>query len=50
MIFAAYVSHVTHQTVGNIHAHAFKHGMDVSHDSMADMILFFLHIKLQDPC
>jgi hypothetical protein len=50
MVFATYVSHVTHQTVRDIHAHALKHGMDVSHGSMGDMILFFLHIKLQDSC
>jgi hypothetical protein len=43
-----HVCHVTHQTVGDIHFHTFKHGMDVSHDSIADMNLFFLHIKLQD--
>jgi hypothetical protein len=38
--------HVTHQTVGHIHCHAFKHGMDVSHGSMIDMNLFFLHNKI----
>jgi hypothetical protein len=46
MVFATYVSHVTYQTVGHIHSHDFKHGMDVSHGSMTDMNLFFLHIKL----
>jgi hypothetical protein len=30
----------------DVHSHAFKHGMDVSHGSMAVMILFFIHIKL----
>jgi hypothetical protein len=26
MVFATYVSHVTYQTVRDIHAHALKHG------------------------
>jgi hypothetical protein len=42
-----HVCHVTHQTLGHIHSHTFKHGMDVSHGSMADMNL---QIVLRHTC
>jgi hypothetical protein len=42
-----HVCHVTYQTVGHIHSHTFKHVMDVSHGSMADMNL---QIVLRPTC
>jgi hypothetical protein len=37
-----HASHVSHQNMWDIHAHAFKHGMDASHVSMVAMNTYLL--------
>jgi hypothetical protein len=41
MMTGAYITHVSHQTVGNIHTHISKLGMDVSPGSMTAMKVLF---------